>query len=67
MASRLTEKIGVRANPLDHALICELGRIRGVDTPTLLRMIAVDAARKGLPVEAIERIERRYGGNNESQ
>ena len=59
---KLSERTTVRATPLDHALICELGRIRGMDTPTLLRSVAVAEARNGLPAEVIARIERRYGG-----
>ena len=61
---KLTERATVRMNPVDYALVCELGRQESMDTPTLLRTRSVKAARAELPADVIERIERRYGGNN---
>ena len=60
-AERLTERTTVRTSPLDNALISELGRTRSLDTPTLLRSVAVEQARLKLPAEVVERIERRHG------
>jgi len=56
-----SERIHVRLTPVDHALICELGRRRAMGTPTLLRTLAAEAARSALPAEVVERIERRFG------
>jgi hypothetical protein len=65
MAEKLTERTTVRACPRDYALICELGRRRGMDTATLLRSVAVAEARRDLPTDAVARIERRFGGERE--
>ena len=57
---KLSERTTVRTTPADYALIAELGRRRGMDTPTLLRTLAVEAARVALPEEEIRRIEARF-------
>ena len=62
MAAKLTERTTVRSSPVDYALICELGRRRGVDTATLLRSVTVEAARAAIPADVVDRIERRFGG-----
>lgn len=62
---KLSEKTTVRMTPTDYALACELGRRRAMDTPTLLRTLAAEAARNALPAEVVERIERRFGGGND--
>ena len=61
---KLSERVTVRMTPADHALTCELGRRRAMDTPTLLRTLAAEAARSALPADVVERIERRFGGGN---